>query len=101
MLHIVWRFRARPQQLQEFMRYYNPKGIWTELFRKSSDYHGTVMLQDIADPLGFLIEDRWTNNSAVTHFREDFGREYDELDRHCESLTQEEHLVGIYEDKEF
>ena len=95
MLHIVWRFRASAEQREQFLQQYSSDGAWTDLFRKSPDYHGTSMLQDIAEPLGFLVVDRWSSNQAVPQFCEEFGAEYEELDRHCQRLTQE-HLVGIY-----
>ncbi len=100
MLQIVWRLRAKPDRLQEFTRHHGAHGVWTELFRRSADYRGTVMWQDVADPLGFLIVDRWSSQQAVTKFRKEFMTEYEELDRHCESLTLEEHLLGVYEDEE-
>jgi hypothetical protein len=99
MLHIVWRFRTTPEQLQEFLRYYKSDGMWAKLFRKSAEYHGTAMLHDIADSLAFLTVDRWSSNDAVARFRAEFETEYDQMDRHCQNLTQEEYLVGIYEDK--
>jgi hypothetical protein len=100
MLYIVWRFHAKPDQLGEFLQHYGPAGTWTELFRRSADYRGTLILRDVTDPLDFLIVDRWHSQQMLTKFRQDYFSEYEALDQSCERFTQEEHLVGTYEDEQ-
>ena len=61
MLRIIWRFRAKAKRVDEFRNVYGWKGRWAKLFGRSPEYQGTILLQDISDPLVFIVIDRWAS----------------------------------------
>ena len=99
MLSIIWRFRAKPHKSVEFQRTYSSTGQWAELFGRSPEYHGTVLLQDVSDPLVFGVIDRWASQHAFSQFKERFGSEYERLDQRCAELTDEETRIGVFQDE--
>jgi len=96
MIHIIWRFRAKLDQVGHFRRIYGEDGEWAKLFSHSPDYRGTLLLQDTSDPLLFMVIDRWSAGESFTIFRKKYGREYELLDQQCLELTDEETLVGHF-----
>jgi quinol monooxygenase YgiN len=99
MLRIIWRFRAKPNKSDEFLLVYSWKGQWAKLFGRSVEYQGTILLQDISDPLLFIVIDRWASKDSFTRFREQFGPDYERLDEQCNDLTDEENLIGLFHDE--
>ena len=99
MLRIIWRFRAKPKKADEFQRVYSWKGLWAKLFGMSPEYQGTILLQDDSDPLVFVVIDRWASRDSFSRFREQFGPEYEKLDKKCSELTDEETLIGAFHDE--
>jgi hypothetical protein len=99
MLRIIWQFRAKPSKLNEFRRAYSWKGPWAKLFGRSPEYQGTIMLEEVSDPLVFVVIDRWASQDSFTRFREQFGPDYRHLDEQCNDLTDEEKLIGIFHDE--
>ena len=66
---------------------------------RSSEYQGTRLLQDTAEAGTFLVIDRWVNgDSVVLRFRQEFSDEYEELDRECLELTEEETRIGAFDE---
>lgn len=99
MLRIIWRFRARRQKVDEFQRTYSWKGPWAKLFGRSPDYQGTILLQDVTDHFVFIVIDRWAKPDSFERFKERFGPDYQSLDDQCRSLTDEETLIGVFQDE--
>ncbi len=99
MLSIIWRFRAKPHKSVEFQRTYRSTGPWAELFGRSPEYWGTVLLRDVSDPLVFVVIDRWASEQAFSQFKEQFGGEYERLDERCTDLTDEETSIGVFQDE--
>lgn len=99
MLRIIWRFRVKPDKLDEFRRVYSWKGRWAKLFGRSHEYQGTILLQDYSDPAVFVVIDRWASQDSFTRFRLQFGPDYEQLDEQCNDLTDEETLVGSFRDE--
>lgn len=99
MLRIIWRFRAKPSKAEDFRRVYSWKGNWAKLFGRSSEYQGTLLLQDTADPFLFVVIDRWAAKDSFTRFRQEFGPDYEHLDQQCRDLTEEETLIGFFTDE--
>ena len=93
---VAWRFRVAASSVAKFEQHYGPKGTWSMLFRKSEGYLGTLLLKDEDDPLHYVTIDRWRSVEDYREFRVRFGREYSELDGHCEALTTEETALGEY-----
>jgi quinol monooxygenase YgiN len=96
MTFIIWRFRAKPDRVEQFRRVYGSDGDWAKLFMRSPEYQGTQLLQDVAEERTFLVIDRWVNGDSFAHFRQGFAKEYDELDRQCLELTEEETRIGVF-----
>jgi hypothetical protein len=99
MLRIIWQFRAKASKKNDFERVYGWKGTWAKLFGRFPEYQGTILLQDVTDPLMFVVIDRWAERDSFTRFREQFASEYDRLDEECNALTDEEKLIGIFRDE--
>ena len=99
MLRIIWRFRAKPNKSDDFQRIYSWKGRWAKLFGRSAEYQGTILLQDVSDPLVFVVIDRWASQDSFTRFRQQFGPDYEHLDEQCNELTDEETLIGLFHDE--
>jgi len=99
MIRIVWRFRAKPHRQQDFLNAYSWKGKWAKLFGRSAEYQGTLLLQDAAEPLGYLVIDRWEKLDSYPRFRQLFAPDYERLDQECEELTDEETYLGMFKDE--
>ena len=93
---IIWEFEVHPDQTKKFIRYYGPDGDWAELFRRSSGYIGTLLLNDETNPDRFLTLDRWTSREPHDAFRSQFAADYDALDRICEAFIHHEVDLGTF-----
>jgi len=92
---IVWEFTAREGMEREFESVYGSNGAWAKLFARSARFLGTELLRG-ADGAYFTI-DRWETSEAFAAFQRQWRREYDELDRRAEALTEQETLIGRFE----
>lgn len=92
----VWAFKVAPEHELEFLAAYGPFGTWSELFRRSSGYIETLLLQDQSVPGRYITVDRWSSERAHDDFVAEFGSEYAALDNAFESFTQEETSLGSY-----
>ncbi len=92
----MWRFRAKPDRVEQFRRNYGRDGEWAGLFSRSPEYQGTTLLHDTADPLLFMVVDRWANGDSFARFHQEFRQEYEALDQKCLDLTEEENLIGNF-----
>ena len=99
MIRIVWRFRAKPNKQKEFLSAYSWKGKWAKLFGRAPEYQGTLLLQDTADPLSYLVIDRWESVDSYARFQQLFAPDYEYLDRQCNELTDEETYLGMFKDE--
>ena len=98
MVRVVWEFVARADKVSEFESTYANSGPWANLFRKNGGYHGTMLLRDSEHERRYVTIDRWQNASVQREMRERFAREYEELDRACDSLTETERRIGVFEE---
>jgi heme-degrading monooxygenase HmoA len=97
MVQFVWEFTARVGKVKEFERHYASNGPWAELFRKSAGYQGTQLLRDIETERHYLAIDRWDSVSSHVAMRDNFAKEYEELDRLGEELAEGEGRLGVFE----
>lgn len=97
MVDIVWEFRVRPERHHEFEFSYDSNGVWAALFRKSSEYHETILLRDSSQNGRYLTIDRWQSEDAFRRFKQENAAEYAEIDAKCEAITESERLVGVFE----
>jgi quinol monooxygenase YgiN len=93
---IVWEFRVKPAQQDQFRRAYGSNGDWIRLFQRSAGYLGSELLADESDDLRFLTLDRWCSRAAYDAFRAAWQDDYHALDRVCETLTEHESEIGAF-----
>jgi len=94
----LWEFQARAGRQAEFERHYGPGGSWVTLFRQAPGYLETLLLRDRSQELRYVTVDRWVSVDAYRAFRDEFSRQYDELDRLCHELTTHEAPLGEFTD---
>ena len=92
----IWEYRVRQGAETEFETLYGPGGRWVELFRKAEGYWGTVLHRDLENPGRYLTIDTWESEAAYTSFRRRFSKEFEEIDRTGEALTQSESRIGAF-----
>ena len=93
MIAVRWRFKVRPGREEEFLRAYGPDGEWARLFSVAEGYIGTEL--DEEAPGVYVTTDRWTTSAARDRFLRAHVREYEELDKRCERLTEKEEALGL------
>lgn len=87
--------RAGSEQVFEF--HYSPTGTWAVLFGESPKYRGTRLLRDVESTGRYMTVDHWQTRSDFLAFRAERERQYAEIDRQCDVLTEMEKLVGVFE----
>jgi hypothetical protein len=98
MVQFVWEFVARADRVKEFETAYANSGPWAQLFRRSGGFHGTTLLRDSDNVRRYLTIDRWQSAASQREMREQFAKEYAELDRACEEFTESERRVGVFDE---
>lgn len=91
---ILWKFRAKEGRETEFERAYSEGGDWVRFFKKGNGYIKTELYQDTNGE--YLTVDEWTSREAYEEFKQSFLKEYQELDRKCEPLTESETPIGSF-----
>ncbi len=97
MLHILWEYRVRPDRRREFEAHYRSDGTWAAFFRGGRGYRETILLSDREEPGRYITIDVWIDLESYHAFSEQHAREYEEIDRRCEELTDEERCLGFFE----
>ena len=97
MIHIVWEFQVKPERRGEFESHYGSEGTWVSLFRKGEGYRESILLHDREAPERYVTIDVWSDSESFRAFRERHAREYEEIDRRCEALTNQERSLGVFE----
>jgi hypothetical protein len=98
MVRIIWEYMARADKLKEFESAYANSGPWAQLFRKYGEFHGTLLLRDTENACRFITVDRWRNAGAQRAMRERFAKEYEDLDRSSDALSESERPIGVFEE---
>jgi hypothetical protein len=96
-LVIIWEFQVKPSAQLDFEKIYGPAGAWANLFRQSPDYRGTELVCDMDCSGRYLTLDRWTSREALHQFKQAHQSEYEAFDKQCETLTENESLLGEFE----
>ena len=94
---IVWRFRVHQDHRAEFEKAYGPDGDWAQFFHAGEGYRGTHLLRSHEAEGEYLTLDWWISEEAYRKFRDEHRAQYEELDRRCERLTQEETPLGTFD----
>jgi hypothetical protein len=96
MIAILWEYSVPSEHFAEFERHYNSSGTWVIFFRRSADYHGTVLLRDADTPGRYLTLDHWSSFEAYQSFCAEHEAEYRRIDAMCASLTASERRLGLF-----
>jgi hypothetical protein len=91
---VVWRYTIFPETIQAFEREYGPEGAWAELFGRSRDYRGSVLLRSTEPPLTYLLIDTWSDRASYEAFLAVHRAEYDALSARCARLYRAEERIG-------
>jgi quinol monooxygenase YgiN len=97
MIHIIWEFNVHSDRVEKFLQHYSSEGTWAQLFQKSAAFKETLLERDVDSPLRFITIDKWADRSGFEDFKRTFQAEYAALDRRCESLTESDHCLGMFE----
>ncbi len=98
MIHILWEFRIRNEKRAEFEKHYAGNGSWAKLFSKARGYRATRLLKEKGASGRYVTIDAWDDAECFEAFKAEFGREYEELDKVCEELTEDERKIGVFEE---
>ena len=97
MLHILWEYRVRKDRILEFEEHYKGDGTWARFFRRGRGYRESILLRDRESPGRYMTTDVWDDLPSYCAFSEANAAEYQEIDRRCEELTEEERCLGHFE----
>ncbi len=92
----IWQFDVAEGKEPEFEKVYGPEGSWVKFFQHDGAYLQTTMVRDIHTKGRYLTIDIWKDRDSYISFKEKFKREFETLDKQCESLTTKETLIGEY-----
>lgn len=96
MIETIWTYRVKKGRQEEFERRYRADGDWARLFARAKGYGGTTLLRDAKEVGRYATVDRWDSEEDFARFKEQFGKEYHELDAICGELTENEEHVGVF-----
>jgi heme-degrading monooxygenase HmoA len=96
MFVILWQFDIAEEKLSAFEAAYGPEGKWATLFARSTEYLGTELLKDAYVPGRYVTVDRWKSEDAFRAFRAQYDKDYEAIDRDCDSLTAAETRIGAF-----
>ena len=96
MFIIVWGYQVGAEKRAAFEEIYSPDGAWGQLFKKGAGYLGTELLHSTEYPGRYLTIDRWNSKEDYESFLSQWKDEYENLDRECEGLTEDESCLGRF-----
>ena len=96
MYKYIWQYYVKYDFIEEFEKIYGADGAWAKLFKRSNGYKNTELLHDSANERRFVTIDSWISRSAYETFLKQFASDFEELDKICESLTEEEMFLGSF-----
>lgn len=94
---IIWVYNVKPDAVQAFCKAYGADGDWAQLFAKQKGYLKTTLLEPQAEGAPFATIDFWESEAAFDAFQENFGKEYEALDKTLEDLTITETKIGTFQ----
>jgi len=94
MFIIIWEYIVRVGQEAEFEKVYGANGDWAQLFKQGDGFLGTDLVRNRDIPRRYITIDRWASSAAYDAFQEKYQAAYEELDARCQSLTEQEKLLG-------
>jgi len=93
-MHVItWRYRVKPERVEEFKKAYGSDGSWVRLFQSGDGYVKTDLLPSKTDPFEFTTVDYWTSQEAFDNFKAAHREEYEKLDADFARLTIREERI--------
>jgi quinol monooxygenase YgiN len=96
MFAYIWEYIIDERKRGDFLHYYEPEGVWVNLFRKGEGYIRTELLEDQENPQRFLTIDYWKSKADIDAFLKKHTQEFERIDKMCESFTQSERFLGDF-----
>lgn len=96
MFVILWQFDIAEGSIAAFEEAYGSAGSWSQLFSRSTAYHGTELLKDAYVPGRYVTVDRWDSEDAFRAFRAQYDADYEAVDRSCDAITSSETRIGAF-----
>ncbi len=94
---IIWEYQAKADLVIDFEKTYSTSGEWAKLFKQGEGFLGTELLRDEKYPHRYITIDRWVSSKDYETFLSQWKAEYAVLDAQCETLTEQETLLGEWE----
>lgn len=96
MFTYIWEYIINEDRREEFLRYYQPEGVWAIFFKKGEGYIRTELLEDAENSRRFLTIDYWKSRADRDAFRKKHAQEFEMIDKTCESFTRSERFLGDF-----
>ena len=93
---IIWEFRVKKGQEQEFEKAYGSTGDWANFFKQERGYRQTRLLHDLNDAGTYLTMDYWDSQNDFELFKQKMKSEYEQMDKRFEALTEREKYIGSF-----
>ncbi len=93
----IWEYYVKDDFVSEFEKIYGHDGAWMQLFKRCNGYNSTELLHDRANERRYVTIDSWISKSAYETFRKQFAAEFEELDKICNLLTEDEVFWGSFD----
>jgi len=93
----IWEYYVKHDFVEEFEKIYGHDGAWMQLFKRCNGYNSTELLHDRANERRYVTIDSWTSRPAYETFRKQFAAEFEELDKICNLLTEDEVFWGSFD----
>jgi heme-degrading monooxygenase HmoA len=97
MYAVIWRYKVRPQAIDEFEQAYGPQGDWVRLFKLDKGFMNSELLRSTQEPDAFVTIDRWVSRDHFMAFLQRLGDAYAALDARMAGLTLMEMRLGDME----
>jgi len=93
----IWEYYVKDDFVSEFEKIYGHDGAWMQLFKRGNGYNSTELLRDCDNERRYLTIDSWISRSEYETFRKEFAAEFEELDKRCNLLTEDEGFLGSFD----
>ncbi|SMD32567.1 hypothetical protein SAMN04488029_0915 [Reichenbachiella faecimaris] len=94
MYRVIWRYRVESERIKDFLKVYDSKGDWVQLFSKSPDYVKTELFCETETNQMFITIDYWTSKEAYQEFYKKHKKEVDLIDALGDNMTSLEERVA-------
>ncbi|HWC17510.1 MAG TPA: antibiotic biosynthesis monooxygenase [Terriglobales bacterium] len=98
MIHVIWEFTVSATHQAAFETAYKSDGVWAQLFRRDPAYCETILVRDRDRAGRYLTIDLWEDRESYLRFKDRFAHDYRKIDKECEQLTENERLIGMFEE---